>query len=111
MNKKKHIENIISYNQEWCINKKYFMNQKEYPLYIPSINLYNKNILLKFVKNDGTSIQYIPKELLDYDICLEAVKQNIEALKMIPKNFINDKIIEIIRKEEYKNKPFYIVNI
>ena len=43
------------------------------------------NIYLEAVKQNGHALGYIPKELRDYNLCLEAVKNNGEALSFVTK--------------------------
>jgi hypothetical protein len=43
------------------------------------------NIYLEAVKQNGHALGYIPKELRDYSLCLEAVKNNGIALISVPK--------------------------
>ena len=48
--------------------------------------------LLEKIQNDGLYIKNIQEEFLTHKMCLEAVKQNKEAIYEIPLEFINFRI-------------------
>jgi len=43
--------------------------------------------------NNGLALQYVPKNLIDQEMCIKALSQNALALQYVPKELINETII------------------
>jgi hypothetical protein len=61
----------------------YFSEEKTYDLY------------LKFVKNSGSLLSMVPREMLSREICLEAVKQYGLVLEEVPEEFVDEQMCDI----------------
>lgn len=73
------------------------------------LDQFNKEIktyedCLNIVKQNGNDIKYIPERFIDYNLCLEAIK-NGAALDNIPANYIDyDLCLEAIKHNAYNLK-------
>lgn len=60
-----------------------------------------KEIYFASVTQNGKTLEFIPKELRDHDLCLAAVKQNGNALSYVPKELRDYEISLIAVKQEH----------
>lgn len=64
--------------------------------------LYNSNFLYDAMKYDGNAIKYIPKEMITYELCLEAAKNKgniLNYLTLVNKDFVTYELCMITIKE------------
>lgn len=69
----------------------------------------NKNFYLYAIKNNNIKLINVPKEYIDKEMCLEAVKSDGYNIQYVPEEFIEQDIC----MEAVKNKPYalqYIPN-
>lgn len=61
--------------------------------------------VLKVIRlmKDERVLLWIPEHLVDYYVCLEAVKENGLAIRNVPDRFIDDKLIEVALTQNYKS--------
>ena len=109
---KNHIIELINTN---LLYFKFFMdeeNKDQFPIFKRSNVI--KTIILAAVKNDGRAIEYIPTELLDFNIALEAVTNEGDTLKFVPKELRNDFIIALAAVKNngsaIKHVPYQLKN-
>ena len=86
-------DKIIPYLQE----KKYYYRQLDDSDILQLKRKYREKIkkenpiyqiYLEAVKNNGNALECIPEQFKTYELCLEAVKNNGNALEYLPKKFI-----------------------
>jgi hypothetical protein len=78
-------------------------------IFIP-IELSNRDIYLEAVKTDGLNLQYVPLEYIDDELINIAIKNNLLANLIVPITHITtqiDSIINIYNSNEIKQKGLY----
>ena len=53
-----------------------------------------KEICVIAVKNDGASLQDVPKDYVDYEMCLSAVENCGYAIKYVPEQYLTESLIK-----------------
>ena len=77
-----------------------FMNQRR--KYGYSEEIIDKEICIEAVKQNGRALQYVPKSIIDKEICIEAVKQHWQALQYVPENIMDKEIcLEAVKHNGY----------
>lgn len=64
---------------------------------------YDYGYAMRIIKANPMCIKYITPELVDYDMCMEAIYQNINCLYDIPDKFITEEMVNIILNSPIKN--------
>lgn len=64
--------------------------------------------VLKVIRlmKDERVLLWIPDHLIDYYVCLEAVKENGLAIRNVPDEFVDDKLMEVALTQNYKAYGF-----
>ena len=65
-------------------------------MYVPK-DVMDEDIALAAVKN-GTGLYHIPKEHITYNVCLEAVKRNSGNIRYVPKELITDELLALTKE-------------
>lgn len=68
---------------------KFFINSNIRLKDIPK-NIINRDLCLEAVKNFGRVLEFVPEKFKDKDVCLEAVKNYIFSIKHVPKKYLLD---------------------
>jgi hypothetical protein len=63
-------------------------------LYDIPVVLRDAEIYTIFIRRDGTVLKIVPSDLISRQMCLYAVLQNAEALRFVPKQFLDQEICE-----------------
>ena len=90
------VTDIFPLNRDELEHKKYWFQD----LQITRKDKRTFDVCMDIVKSDGDALEYVPDDLKTKEICEIAVKNSGQALEFVPKRFIDKEMCEMVVSEE-----------
>lgn len=102
--------NIRRIDKDKRTHEMYNVALKTYASLIIDIPNPTKEMYMQAIKTDYNMLRYLHKNVITYDMCLEAVKLNGEAILCIPDEFITEEIQMIAFKNNHSKEIIDLCN-